>query len=166
MINNGSNMSSDIKKKKPTKPGEKGSALIMVMIAVVLLFVVGGGLLNLGLLSQLTAAHTTLEIQARCAVDSALVEAIFEMNEKLETVPWDDTFLPEATGKSLPNCEATYSYTVTGDIDSGYFVDAVGMSGNSTRRVTAKLRLKSPFESAVFANENIIMNSSALVNYS
>lgn len=137
----------------------------MVMIAVVLLFVVGVGLLNIGLQSQLTAVHAILEIQARCAVDAALVEAVFEMNEKLETMPWDDTFLPEATGKSLPNCEATYSYTVTGDIDSGYFIDAVGVSGSSVRRITARLRLKGPFESAIFADGSIVMSNSALVDW-
>ncbi|MHC4069760.1 MAG: DUF7305 domain-containing protein [Planctomycetota bacterium] len=151
--------------KKTVKPKEKGSAIIMVMIAMVLLFVVGGGLLRIGLQSQLRAIHTASEIQARCAVDSALVEAVFEMNEKLKTLPWDDTFLPEATGKSLPGCEATYSYTVTGDIDSGYFVDAVGTSGNSIRRITAGLKLKSPFEAAIFGDESIVMKNSALVNW-
>jgi hypothetical protein len=144
---------------------KRGSAIVMVMIAMVLLLVVGGGLLRIGLQSQLTAVHATSEIQARCAVDAALVEAVFEMNEKLETSPWDDTFLPGATGKSLPNCEATYNYTVTGDIDSGYFVNAVGMSGNSTRSITAKLKLKGPFESAIFADKSIVINNSALVDW-
>lgn len=143
----------------------RGSAIVLVLITVVLLFVIGGGLLSIGLQSQLTSVHATSEIQARCAVDAALVEAVFEMNEKLETVPWDDTFLPVATGESLPNCEATYSYTVTGDIDSGYSVDAVGVSGNSTRRITARLRLKGPFEAAIFADEGIVMNNSALVDW-
>lgn len=153
------------KEKNPIKPREKGSAIVLVMIAMVLLLVIGGGLLSIGLQSQLTAVHAVSDIQARCAVDAALVEAVFEMNEKLETVPWDDTFLPEATDESLPNCEATYSYTVTGDIDNGYFVDGVGVSGNSTRRVTARLRLRGPFESAIFADEGITMNSSALVSW-
>jgi hypothetical protein len=165
MINGGSNMCSDIKKKKPTKPREKGSAIVMVMIAVVLLLVVGGGLLSIGLQSQLTAVHTTSEILARCAVDAALVEAVFEMNEKLETVPWDDTLLPGATGKSLPNCDAIYSYIVTGDIDSDYFVDAVGVSGGSVRRITARLKLKGPFESAIFADKSIVIGDSALINW-
>jgi hypothetical protein len=135
------------------------------MIAMTLLLVIGGGLLRIGLQSQLAAVHMTSEIQARCAVDAAVAEAVFEMNKKLETVPWDDYFLPEATGESLPNCEATYSYTVTGDIDSGYSVDAVGMSGNSVRTITARLELRGPFESAIFADEGITMNSSALVNW-
>ena len=165
MTNRGSNMCSDTKKTKPTKPREKGSAIVLVMIAMMLMLTIGGGLLRLGLQSRLISVRTASEIQARCAVDAALTKAVFEMNEKLAMVPWDDYFLPEATDEALPNCEATYSYTVTGDIDSGYFVDAVGMSGNSTQRVSAKLSLKGPFESAIFADESIIMDSSALVSW-
>jgi len=142
-----------------------GSAIVLVMIAMVLMLAIGGGLLSLGLQSRLTSVRMTSGIQARCAVDAALAKAAFEMNEKLKTAPWDDTLLPWATNESLPNSEAIYSYTVTGDIDNGYFVDAVGMSGNSIRRITARLRLKGPFDSAIFADEGIIMNSSALVNW-
>jgi hypothetical protein len=150
---------------KPLTLKKKGSVIVLVLIAVVLLLVIGGGLLGIGLQSSLFSVKTTSKIQARCAVDAAVVEAVFEMNEKLKTVPWDDSLLPEATNKNLPNSEATYSYTVTGDTANGYSVNAVGMSGSSTQRVTAGLRLEGPFGMAIFSDDGIILENSASIDW-
>ena len=142
-----------------------GYATPLVLMVVVILFVIGSGLLGIGLRSSLLSVKTASKIKARCAMDAALAKAVFEMNEKLKTVPWNDSVLPEATNESLPNSEATYSYTVTGDIASGYSVDAVGMSGSCTQRVTAGLRLEGPFGMAIFSDDGITLENSASIDW-
>jgi len=142
-----------------------GYATPLILLTIIILSLAGVGLLSLGLRSRILSVNTTLGIAARTAADSGLQKALFEMNEKLKIKPWDDTLLPEAINESLPNSEATYSYTVTGDTASGYFVDAVGMSGNSTRRIKAKLRLEGPFGMAIFSDDGIILENSASIDW-
>jgi hypothetical protein len=150
---------------KALKTKRPGAATLLVMLAIVILSLVGVGLLSLGLRSRIFSVNTALGIAARTAADSGLQKALFEMNEKLKIKPWDDLDLPEAVNEKLPGCDAVYSYTVTGDTTSGYFVDAVGMSGNSTRRVKAKLRLEGPFGMAVFSDEGITLENSASIDW-
>ena len=139
--------------------------MALMLIAVVILSVMGMGLLSLGLHGRIFATRTTSEIEARAAADAGLARALAEMNEKLTTKPWDGDTLPVATDQTLPNCDATFGYTVTGDIDSGYTVESVGQSGASERTVTSILPLQGPFESAIFAKQNIDLKNNAVVDW-
>ena len=44
---------------------------------------------------------------------------------------WNYSELPEETNVSLPYCDAVCSYSVTGDLGSGYIVTSLGKSGQA-----------------------------------
>jgi len=151
-------------RQKPVQSKRKGSAIALVLLAVVLLSAVGVGLLSLGLHSRIFAIRNASDITARCAVDAALTKALFEMNEKLKVQSWNDSDLPQTTNELLPNCDAIYSYTVTGDIDSGFTVEAIGKSNQAERRANSVLQLQGPFESAIFVQGALILKAGTLID--
>ena len=87
------------------------------------------------------------------------------MNEKLKVGPWNDSSLPFGTNISLPNCDAVFSYTVTGDIGSGYTVESTGIFGQAQRTVSCTLQLQGPFEAAIFTKDGMELNNSAVVDW-
>lgn len=144
---------------------KRGSAIPLALVAVVILLAMGTGLLSLGYNSRLYSIRTTSEIAARCAADAGMTQALFEMNEKLKVKPWNGSSLPEATSVSLPNCDATFSYTVTGDPVSGYIVESTGICGQIERKVIGTLEAQGPFEFAVFGDQGIELKNSAVVDW-
>lgn len=146
---------------------ERGSALSMVVSGLVILLLLGSGLLGLDLQSQLLAARTAAGISARSAADAGLTKALFEMNEMLQVGPWDwdDSVLPESVNERLLNCDATFSYTITGNIADGYVIESVGKSGWVERKVGSSLRLQGLFEYAIFANANIDLKANTKVDW-
>ena len=150
-------------RKKLLKSKRNGSAMALVLLAVVILLVIGAGLLNLGLHGRSLAARTSSEIAARCAADAGLTKALYEMNGKLNVVPWDDSTLPQATHEVLPN-GAIFSYTVVGNINSGYSLQSIGISGEARRAVRAALKLKGLFEFAVGAVADIALKSKTTID--
>ena len=149
---------------KTVRSRRRGAALPLVFLVLVILLVIGNGLLSLSLHGQTLGIRTSKEIAARCAADAGLTKAIFEMNEKLKVKPWDDSILPETTDESLTNCDAAFSYTVTGDIDSGYIIESIGRSGRAERKVSCTLSLQGPFEPAIFADMSIKLKNRAVVD--
>jgi hypothetical protein len=87
------------------------------------------------------------------------------MNQKLKTVPWDGSTLPTARNESLPYCDELFSYTITGDLESGFIIESVGKSGNVERRVTGLLELRGPFEYSLFSETGIDLASYSLVSW-
>jgi len=142
----------------------KGSVIVLVMLAIVIMFAAGVGLLGLGLNSRIFSTRNASAISARCAVDAGLTKALFQMNEKLQANPWDDSTLPQATNEMLPNCDATYSYTVTGDLSSGFTVESIGKSNQAEKKASSSLQLQGPFESALFTQANLVLKASTLVD--
>ena len=149
----------------PSHSKQRGSAIPLALLATVLLLLMGSGLLSLGLNARIFSVRNTSGIAARCAADAGLTKALFEMNEKLKTKPWNGGTLPEVFNEILTNCDATYSYTVTGDVTSGYSIESTGTSGQNTRKVTCDLRLQGPLEAAIFAQESIELKNSATVDW-
>ena len=92
-----------------------GFALATMLCAVVILFVLGGALLSVGMQSRALSVRTSSGIAARCAADAGLTKAVYGMNEKLKVKPWNESGLPVVTNEQLPNTNATYSYSVSGD---------------------------------------------------
>jgi choice-of-anchor A domain-containing protein len=144
---------------------QRGSAIPLALLAIILLLLMGSGLLSLGLNARILSIRSTSDIAAQCAADAGLTQALFEMNEKLKIKPWNGGSLPQALNESLSNCDATYSYTVTGDIISGYSIESTGICGQNTKTVTCDLRLQGPFEAAIFAEESIELKNSAEVDW-
>ncbi len=145
--------------KKLQQSKRRGSAIPLAVLAVLILLAMGTGLLSLGLNSRVFSIRTTSGISARCAADAGLTMALFRMNEKLPTLSWDDSTIPQAIDAYLPNCDATYSYTITGDLAGEYIIKSVGKADQAQRTVSATLRLKGLFDSAIFVEESIIMNN-------
>ena len=144
---------------------KRGSAIPLAVVAVLILLAMGTGLLSLGLHSRINSIRTASDIAARSAADAGLIKALFEMNEKLKVEPWNDSSLPLGTNISLPNCDAVFSYTVTGDLSSGYTVESTGISGQAQRTVSCTLQLQGPFEAAIFTENGMELNNSAVVDW-
>lgn len=142
-----------------------GSAMPLALLAVAVLLIMGTGVLRLGLSGRIFAIRASSDIIARAAADAALTTALFAMNEKLATLPWDDDDLPFATDQHLAGTNATFSYTITGNLSSGYVVEAIGKSGEAVRQVSAALRLRGPFDAAVFAKGLLNMNNAGTIDW-
>ena len=151
--------------KKLLKAKRRGSAIPLVMVAIMILLAMGVGLLDLGMKGRLYSIRSASDIAARCAADAGLTMALFEMNEKLKVKPWNDSSLPEATNESLPYCDAVFSYTITGNPGTGYTIESIGTSGIAERKVICILKPQGPFEFAVFAEDGAELKNSALVDW-
>jgi len=144
---------------------KRGSAIPLAVVAVLILLAMGTGLLSLGLHSRINSIRTASDIAARSAADAGLIKALFEMNDKLKVEPWDGSSLPQETNTSLPNCDAVFSYTVTGDLGSGYTVESTGISNQAQRTVSCTLQLQGPFEAAIFTENGMELKNSAVVDW-
>ena len=136
----------------------------LALLAVMLLLAMGVSLLGLGLNSRIYSIRTASDITARCAADSGLAMALFEMNQKLQVKPWNDSTLPKATDVSLPYCDAICTYEVSGDPGGGYLITSQGESGNAHRTVRATIGLKGVFDNAVLTKADLIMKSGTLID--
>src|SRR4030065_589917 len=133
---------------KLLKSKRNGSAIPLAVVAVMILLAMGVGILTLGTSSRIYATRSVSDIAARCAADSGLTMALFEMNEKLKVKPWNDSTLPEATNESLPNCDAVFSYTDTRNPGTGYTIESIGTSGHAERKDSCTLTPQGPLEYA------------------
>ena len=141
-----------------------GFAVPLAVVAVMILFAMGVSLLSLGYNSRVYSLRNISDITARCAADSGLVMALFEMNEKLKVTPWNAESLPEAEGVILPYCNAVCSYAVSGDLTGGYTIKAVGESGHAKRSVSATIQLKGLFDHAVLTSQNLTLKSNTVIS--
>jgi hypothetical protein len=146
--------------KKWGKSKRNGSALALSMFVILLLFVVGIGVLSLGMHRRLQEVRACSEISARSAADSGLTHALYSMNQMLEAKTWSEGSLPSATDAPLPNTDATFSYnvdTVKVDGNDVYVIESIGKYGLAQRTVRSTLELKSLFEYAIFVAEEITL---------
>jgi choice-of-anchor A domain-containing protein len=129
--------------KKLLRSKKRGSAIPLVVVAVMILLAMGVGLLDLGMKGRIYSTRTASDIAARCAVDAGLTMALFEMNEKLKVKPWNDG---------------------TGNLAGGYTIESIGQSGGAERRVHTTIGLQSPFNDAILAKEKLILKSGTVVD--
>ena len=149
--------------KKLLQSKNRGSAVPLAVVVVLILLAMGTGLLRLGLNSRIFSIRTASDIAARSAADAGLTKALFEMNEKLKVKPWDDSTLPQAIDASLPYCDAVFSYSITGDPASGYIITSVGTANQAQKTVYATLKLRGLFENLIFVEETIVINNNIMV---
>lgn len=150
--------------KKLLQSKRRGSAIPLAVVAVLILLAMGTGLLSMGLNSRIFATRSTSGIIARCAADAGLTMALFRMNKELQVKPWGVSTLPKAIDEKLPYCDATFSYTVTGDLANGYSVLSVGRSAQAQRAVSATLELRGIFEYAILTKETLVLKPDTLVD--
>ncbi|MHC4624694.1 MAG: DUF7305 domain-containing protein [Planctomycetota bacterium] len=144
----------------------RAAALASILEVILIFLFLGTGLVSLSVHGRLMAARTTREIEARCAADAGLAKVLFEMNEQLKVKSLDYSALPEATHETLPNCDATFSYLVTGGIAGGFTVESIGKSAlaRAQRRVDAHLQLQGPFDCAISTLGPMILKAGTLVD--
>jgi hypothetical protein len=150
--------------KKMRLSNRRGSAIPLVVVAIIVLLAMGVGLLSLGFNGRIYSLRNTSDIKARCAADAGLTMALFEMNEKLKVKPWNDSTLPEATNVALPYYDATCTYKVIGSLAGGYTLQSVGQSGDANRGVSATIKLQSGFSHAILTKEQLILKADTIVD--
>lgn len=150
--------------KKLLKLKRCGSAIPLAVVAVIILLAMGVGLLSLGFNGRMYSIRNTSDIAARCAADAGLEMALFEMNEKLKVKPWDYSSLPEAIDVKLPYSNAVCSYKVIGNLVGDYILQSFGQSGDANRGISATIRLKSAFDSAILTQNQLVLKSNTIVD--
>ena len=148
--------------KKLLKSKERGSAIPLAVVAVLILLAMGTGLLSLGLNSRTFSTRTTSDITARCAADAGLTMALYQMNQKLAVKPWSSGSLPTVKETNLLHCDATYTYDVTGNLNNGFIMAAVGRADNAARAVYATIGLKGLFEHAILTKGSLVLKSNTV----
>ena len=142
----------------------RGSVLPLVVLIVLLMMVIGLSVTGLGMHSRLFAIRSASKITARSATDSAISDAVFEMNEKLKVKPWDNSTLPAKSDIALPAADASFDYAVS-ENSSVYSVHGTGRSGASVHNIDTTLRLYSPFDYAMLTRGNIEMKNTGRVDW-
>ena len=150
--------------KKLLKSKRRGSAITLAVVVVVIFLAMGTGLLSMGLNSRTFSLRTTSDITARCAADTGLTMALYQMNEKLQVKPWSSSSLPSAKETSLLYCDATYTYNVAGDLANGFIMMSVGRADNAERTVYATIGLKGLFEHAILTKGSLVLKSNTVVD--
>lgn len=112
--------------------------------------------MSLGFHSKMKALRSVEEMAARVAADAGLAHAMKLMNTKIaQDDTWNDSELPVESTTYLPNCNANYQFTITGDTVNGYTIESTGQSGITQRTVSTTLRIKSLYEFAIFTEDSI-----------
>ena len=150
--------------KKLLKSKRRGSAIPLAIVVVLILLAMGTGLLSMGLNSRTFSTRTTSDITARCAADTGLTMALYQMNQKLAVKPWSSSSLPTAKETSLLHCDATYTYDVTGDLNKGFIMAAVGISENAVRAVYATIGLQGLFEHAILTKGSLVLKAGTTID--
>lgn len=166
---------------KPPQSKRRAAALPLAVLAVILLLMMGVGLLGLGMNNHICSIRNAQGIQVRCAADSGLTKALFELNKSLKTNPADvaaamgktnppsSPALQATTSEALPYCEASFSYKTsaasvfaTPGIE-GLTIESIGTSGGAIAKVYALAGLKGLFDSAILVRDRISLMPNTLV---
>jgi Tfp pilus assembly protein PilX len=122
----------------------KGSILVLAVSMVVILSIIGLAMIQLGLNARLQAIRSQFAIEAKTAADAGLEKALNAMRTKLATeYTWNNSSLPSETDVALPGSNATYTYTVSGDPNSGWNITSTSTCRNIQKTIHAKLVVKS-----------------------
>ena len=148
---------------KRLKSQETGSALTLMLFAVVLLTLTGMALLNLGFHSRISAIRTAQGIQARWSADAGLIKAVVEMNNKLTAKTWSDISMPAAIDEALFQSNQSFSYQVDKDGGGNYTVTSTGITGPAIKRVYATMGFKGLFDSAILVKDRISLMPKTLI---
>jgi len=150
-----------------TKRG--GFALGIVLCVLILLLVIGAGVVRIGMHGRAIAVRDSSQIMARSAADAGLTQALYSMNQMVETKTLNDNSLPSVIDAPLMNSTASYSYTVTkistaDSNDNIYSIKCTGKYGLARRTVYSTLELKGIFEYAIYTLGNLTLKSGTTIS--
>jgi hypothetical protein len=153
-----------MKSRRFLKYARKGAVLPLVVLIVLLMIVIGLSVTGLGMNSRLFSIRSELKITARCASDSAVSDAVYEMNKKLKVKPWDNSTLPAKANVLMPSAASSFDFVVTED-NNVYSVEGTGRAGNSVHTINTDLRLYSPFDYAMLVKGNIDLKNGGKLDW-
>ena len=163
MKNTPESISGSVERYFVTRCRNSGSALPLVILAVVMLLIMGTTLLSMGLNNRIYSLRNTSDIVARCAADAGLTQALFDMNQRLQAKTLNGQTMPYVYKRNLIDCDAHYSYLVTSN--SGvYTIVSFGETENSQRIITAALGLQGIFDHAILTKDSLILKSGTTVD--
>lgn len=133
----------------------RGTTLVAVTTIGVIVGLLAAAMVQLGYHARMLAVRNVQGISARAAADAGMAEAVFKMQKKLITeAGWDNSTLPTPAGTSLDDLtSATYTFTITGDIGTGWLIDATGTCGGQSRSTHTQLDIGSYWEGIGVENE-------------
>jgi choice-of-anchor A domain-containing protein len=154
------------RRKKRNRRG--GFALGLVMCVLILLLVLGAGVVRLGMHGRAIAVRDSSQLMARSAADAGLTQALYSMNQMIDSKTWNDNSLPSVIDAPLMNSTATYSYQVTkiptaDSNDDIYSVKCTGKYGLARKTVYSTLELKGIFEYAIYTLGNLTLKSGTTI---
>jgi hypothetical protein len=151
-------------KNEKTRSG--GFVMPLMLCVVVIILVIGMGVLSVSTQCRVFSIHSSSQMAAQCAADSGITQALYEMNKKLKVLPWNNSSLPELTDEILPDTDAIYSYSVTGDLSSGHFAKSIGKYGREERTIYCTFPLQGVFEYALFGDQYVqLKNGGTVIPY-
>lgn len=150
----------------PSVRKERGSALVLAVIMILVLLITGTGMMAVSQQSQVRSVRYSQDLAARTAADAGMTKAIYEMNQLLAADTLGEASLPQESDVSLANSPAQYSYTITGDAASGYTIVSTGraQSDEKTVRAVLVLRRKSPYQYAILGVDKIELKNNATIS--
>jgi hypothetical protein len=149
----------------PLKTNASGAVLSLVTLMVFLLVIISVAILKIGTNAKIKAVHAASEMSARAAADAGLTKALALMNQKITTeYIWNPDDLPTCPEILLPNCRATYSFDILGDVDGSYQVVSTGKTQLAQKTVSSTLKLKGLFDYAIFADELVDLQMGTTVD--
>ena len=146
--------------------GRCGFVMPLMLCVVVIMLVIGTGVLSVSTQCRVFSIHSSSQMAARCAADSGITQALYEMNKKLKVLPWNNSSLPELIDEILPDTDATYSYAVTGDLTGGHFAESIGIYGLEDKTIHCTFPLQGIFEYALFGHQSVeLKNGGTIIPY-
>ena len=137
----------------------KGYISAYLLVVGIILWILGAGIMSFGYHANARAARTAHDKFAKAMADTAIDMALSQLDTKFNDGSLDDNALPYATGIKMPNCNGTYSYTITGDKTNGYTITATG-DYNGTQRIAELLvQAQRGYHYAAFAKNSISLTN-------
>jgi hypothetical protein len=150
------------------KMAYSGSVLPLVVVLIVMLFLIGSGLLQLGFHARLGAIRSTSQISARAAADAGLAHALHVMNSQFNPLnlcqpDWSGHTGPpgDLSGSGYGN--AAYEYWITGACPN-YEIKSTGTTLRGQKTVYAALRIVTKYEYAIIVEEDITFKEGVLID--
>lgn len=137
---------------------KNGSILVLAVIMVVILLIIGLALITLGSNARMQAIRSQLVIEAKTAADAGMTAAIKKMRYAFDN--GQPLPIPSATNIAVAGSDppATYTYTITGTVTSGWTINSTGTVNGTQRTVHTKL-LRKPIPSVAVQNSIWVQKS-------
>lgn len=153
-----------------------GSALALVICAMLVLLVLGIGYLSLGVNSRIFVIRDASTVVARSAADAGLARLVYELNKELSRVQKVSGATWTTPGgitdpAPLENCNATYTYP-TAAFRSGtnpsagfYFQNITGKSNGAVCILNGSAKLRTIWDYALWVKTNLTLKAGATIGW-